>query len=233
MPVQSSWNAFSAFQVFGDHVPMEGFSLVLRISAEPEAVDQLISARAQAQAHLDPQLATMMMRAGLGLLRVPVVSFLYVNPVETVAVLRRGTCQELGQSLVVHDHLISVWAARMTMISGIVLPVSGQVFELPDLGVVRTAVRGAVDSFEEATHGRSAGRLGAQLRGRGQPFHTSMIESLEEQSALLSEHGVDIDRLPGWWWRGIAGRSQHPSGAQQIELWTELPATDQLVALIE
>ena len=114
------------------------------------------------------------MRAGLGLVRTPWVSFIYVNPEETVAVLRRESVQEVGQSLVVHDHLISTWAARMAMISGRSVPVSGQVFELPDIGVVRTALRSAIDAFEEGTPARSARRLGAQAVAR-QPLQPGRV----------------------------------------------------------
>ena len=207
MPVQSSWNAFSAFQVFGDHVPMDGFSLVVRIAADPGAIDHLLATRAQVKAVLDPELAVMMMRAGVGLVQSPAVSFVYTNPDETVVVLRREAVQEVGQSLEIHDHLLSMWSSRMALISGFGLPICGRVYEFPDLGVVRKAIRSAVDSHEQQTPGRSARRLGAQMRGRGEPFHESMVETLEEQSELLQHQGVNIDALPGWWWRGIAART--------------------------
>lgn len=232
MHVQSSWNAFSAFQVFGDHVPMDGFSLVVRISADPEAVDQMIAARALDQQPLDPELAVMMVRAGIGLIQSQAVSFIYANPDETIAVLRREAVFEVGQSLEVHDHLISSWAARMALISGESLPVSGRVYEFPDMGVVRKAVRSAVDNHEEQTLRRSAMRLGAQLRGRGEPFHTSMIETLEEQSHLLRDNGIDVDVLPSWWWRGVAARSSNIHDPNQVEIWGQLPASEQVSALI-
>lgn len=227
-----SWNAFSAFQVFGDHVPMDGFSLIVRIAADTEAVEQIIASRATEQDLLDPELANMMLRAGLGLIRLPSVSFVYANPEETVAVLRRESVQEVGQSLEVHDHLISSWASRMALISGETLPVSGRVYEFPDMGVVRKAIRSAVDNHEEQTPLRTAKRLGAQLRGRGEPFHASMVESLEEQSSLLADRGIDMDALPGWWWRGVAARSANIHEPDQVELWGELPSSDRLVELI-
>lgn len=232
MFVQSSWNAFSAFQVFGDHVPMDGFSLVVRISADPSFVEQMIAARAGDQEALDPELAVMMVRAGLGLILSPAVSFIYANPDETIAVLRRESVYEVGQSLEVHDHLISSWAARMALISGESLPVSGRVYEFPDMGVVRKAVRSAMDNHEEQTMQRSARRLGAQLRGRGEPFHASMVETLEEQSHLLRDSGIDVDALPPWWWRGVAARSSSIQDPNQVEIWGQLPTSEELSALI-
>jgi hypothetical protein len=232
MPVQSSWNAFSAFQVFGDHVPMDGFSLVVRISADVDAVERLIASRASQQGALDPELAVLMVRAGLGLIRLPAVSFVYANPDETIALLRSDVVHDVGQSLEVHDHLISSWAARMALLSGVSLPVSGRVYEFPDLGVVRKAVRSAVEHHEEATPQRSARRLGAQLRGRGEPFHSSMVETIEEQVHLLEEHGVRMDGLPNWWWRGLAARSLDALDPDRVQLWPQLPTGDALAAII-
>lgn len=232
MPVQSPWNALSAFQVFGDHVPMAGFSLVVRITADPATIDELIAGRASSQAPLDPELATMMIRAGLGLAASPAVSFIYATSEEAVAVLRGEAVGEVGQSLEVHDHLLSAWAARMALLSGLSVPVHGHVYELPDVQVERKAVGSAIDSHEESTMLRSAKRLGAQLRGRGQAFHESMLETLEEQSSLLAEHGVNTDALPSWWWRGVAARAQQAGDPDSVELWTDLPTTEEVVGLI-
>jgi hypothetical protein len=232
MLMQSSWNAFSAFQVFGDHVPMDGFSLVVRISADVDAVERLLASRASQQGALDPELAVLMVRAGLGLVRSPAVSFVYANPDETVVLLRSDVVHDVGQSLEVHDHLISSWAARMALLSGVSLPVSGRVYEFPDLGVVRKAVRSAVEQHEEATPQRSARRLGVQLRGRGEPFHSSMVETLEEQVHLLEEHGVRMDGLPNWWWRGLAARSLDALDPDKVQLWPQLPTGDALAAII-
>lgn len=231
MPVQSSWNAFSAFQVFGDHVPMDGFSLVVRVAPDTEAIEQLIAVRAAEQDALDPELAVMIMRAGLGLIRSTAVSFVYANHFEAIALLRREAVSEVGQSLEIHDHLIASWAARMALLSGEAIPVCGRVYELPDLGVVRKAFRAAVDHHEEHTLLHSAQRVGAQLRGRGSPFHVSMIETLEEQTNLLDEHGINVNELPTWWWRGVAART-NPADPSQIELWAELPSGEALAGAI-
>ncbi|MFO7564423.1 MAG: hypothetical protein R6X02_17385 [Enhygromyxa sp.] len=233
MASQSSWNAFSAFQVFGDHVPMGGFSLVVHIVADTEAVDRLLARRAQQQAVLDPEFARMMVRAGLGLVQSPAARFVYATCEGTVVVLRPEAVTELGASLEVHDRLISDWVARMALISGEVVPVCGQVYELPDLGVVHKLIRTAVDGFEDQTPLRSARRLGAQLRGRGQPFHMSMVETIEEQSHLLEEYGVNINALPSWWWRGVAARSNDVADPGRVEIFAELPAGDELASLIE
>ena len=230
MPPQSSWNAFSAFQVFGDHVPMDGFTLVVRIAADTEAVDQLIARRAARQEVLDPELGRMMLRAGVGLVQSPASRFVYATCDEAVVVLRREAVSDVGQSLEIHDHLVSSWAARMALISGESVSVCGRLYELPDLGVVRKLIRTAVDGYEDQTPLRSARRLGAQLRGRGQPFHLSMVETIEVQTDLLEQHGININSLPSWWWRGVAARCNVGSG---VDLFTELPGTDELISLIE
>jgi tRNA(His) 5'-end guanylyltransferase len=211
---------------------MDGFSLVVRISADHTTVERLIAARAPDQEPLDPELAVMMVRAGLGLILSPAVSFIYANPDETIVVLRRESVHEVGQSLEVHDHLISSWAARMAQISGESLPICGRVYEFPDMGVVRKAIRTAMDAYEEQTLQRSAMRLGAQLRGRGEPFHASMVETLEEQSHLLRDNGIDVDALPAWWWRGVAARASTIHDPNQVEIWGQLPASEKLSALI-
>ena len=227
MPVHS-WSAFSAFQVFGDHVPMDGFSLVVRIVPDARTIERMLEARAGEQPALDPELAQMMIRAGLGLITTGTVSFVYANADETIVVIRREVVQEVGQSLEVHDRLLSTWSARMALISGEAIPVTGRVFEFPDLGVVRKAVRASIDVLEEGTPQRSARRLGVQLRGRGEPFHESMIESIEEQTSLLEAHGVTMDALPGWWWRGVAAKLGNVM-AGEVELWAEMPAIDEIL----
>jgi hypothetical protein len=233
MASQSSWNAFSAFQVFGDHVPMDGFTLVVRIAADTEVVNHLLARRAVQQDVLDPELAQMMLRAGVGLVQSSASRFVYANCEEAIVVLRREAVSEVGQSLEIHDHLVSSWAARMALISGESVSVCGRVYELPDLGVVRKLIRTAVDGYEDQTPLRSARRLGAQLRGRGQPFHLSMVETIEEQTNLLEEHGVNVNALPSWWWRGVAARSNGVEDPGRVDVFTELPGTDELVSLIE
>jgi hypothetical protein len=61
-----------------------------------------------------------------------------------------------------------------------------------------------------------------------------MVETLEEQSHLLRDNGIDIDVLPSWWWRGVAARASTLDGADpnQVEIWGQLPTSEQLSALI-
>lgn len=209
---------------------MDGFALVVRLIVDRESAGSALGTRALSQPPLDPALAVATVRAGLGLIQSGMVSFVYANPDECVAVLRRDLVGEVGQSLVVHDHLISEFAGRLALLIGRPLPVSGQIYEFPDLGVVRKALRSCVDDFESSTPLRSAIRLGAQLRGRGQPFHSSMVETLEEQTHLLQQAGINMDALPSWWWRGVAARI--PAVGTGVELWSELPATDVLLGMI-
>ena len=49
-------------------------------------------------------------------------------------------------------------ALLMALLSGVSLPISGRVYEFPDLGVVRKAIRAAVEAHEESTPLRSARR---------------------------------------------------------------------------
>ncbi len=230
MAAQSTWHALSAFQIFGDHVPMAGFTLVVRLLVDRGAADTTLGQRARYQPPLDPAFAVATMRAGLGLIQSGMLSFVYANTEECVAVLRRDVVGDVGQSLVVHDHLVSEFAGRLSLLIGQPIAVCGQIYEFPDVGVVRKAFRACVDEFEQSTPHRSATRLGAQLLGRGQPFHASMVETIEEQTHLLQQAGIDMDSLPSWWWRGIAARMPTPDSG--IELWSELPATDALVGLI-
>ncbi|MFV8753703.1 hypothetical protein ACNOYE_24375 [Nannocystaceae bacterium ST9] len=209
---------------------MDGFALVVRLLVDREAAELALGARALSQPPLDPALAVSTVRAGLGLIQSGMISFVYANPDECVALLRRDVIAEVGQSLTVHDHLVSEFAGRLALLAGRPLPVAGQIYEFPDIGVVRKALRTCVEEFEQSTPLRSATRLGAQLRGRGQPFHASMIETLEEQTHLLQQAGIDMDTLPSWWWRGVAARM--PTVGTGIELWSELPATEALLGLI-
>jgi len=199
MVSQSSWHALSAFQIFGDHVPMDGFTLVVRLLVDSDAATEVLGVRALTQPPLDPSLAIATVRAGLGLIQSGMISFVYANPEECVALLRRDMINEVGQSLQVHDQLVSEFAGRLALLVGRPLPVYGQIYEFPDIGVVRKAMRTCVDEFEQSTPLRSATRLGAQLQGRGQPFHSSMVETLEEQTHLLQQAGIDMDALPSWW----------------------------------
>lgn len=228
MSTNGSWDGFSAFQVFGDHVPMGGFFLVVRLSADAERLSSVLESRAGSSAALDPELAQAMVRAGLGLMQSGSVSFVYANTEEVVALIRADSVSEAGKSLVVHDHLVSMLAARLALLAGREVPVHAAVYEFPDISVVRRAFTTALDSVEETTPARSARRIGAQMRGRGEPFHPSMVETLEEQMGLLEEKGVDMESLPPWWWRGVAARA----GDAGVEVFDDLPSGDEFGTLV-
>ena len=55
-----------------------------------------------------------------------------------------------------------------------------------------------------------------------------MVETLEEQSHLLQTHGIDMDALPAWWWRGVAATH----GARGIAVYDDLPSGDELASLL-
>ena len=85
-----------------------------------------------------------------------------------------------------------------------------------------------LDAHEEATPKRAAAFVGAQMVGRGEGFHPSLIESIEEQHQLLQQNGVELEQLPNWWWRGIAARATPES----VELFDDLATGEALSALV-
>jgi len=211
-------------------MPMTGFRLVLQIAADPTRLDGLLEARASQSAPLDPDLARATLRAGLGIVRSDAVSFVYAVPEGAVALLRPNSVKAVGRSLEVHDRLVSLVAARLALLVGEEVSVHARIYEFPDLGLVRRAFCGVLEAIEEATPLRSAMRLGAQLRGRGEPFHPSMIETLEEQTALLQGGGIDMETLPPWWWRGVAAR---PAASGDVSVFDDLPSGDDFAALVD
>jgi hypothetical protein len=228
MSSNGSWQGFSSFQVFGDHVPTGGVFQVVNIAADPERLSAALETRASGSAPLDPQLAQAVLRAGLGLMQSGSVSFVYANTEGVTALIKSEAVAEAGKSMEVHDHLVSIFAARVALLAGRELPVAARAYEFPDLGVVRQAFVSALDTLEESTMTRCANRIGAQMRGRGEPFHPSMTESLEEQMHLLEDKGVDMESLPPWWWRGVAARASDAG----VEVFDELPAGDDFGTLV-
>lgn len=223
-----AWKKFAAFEVFGDYSPMNGFRLVVKVAARVEALYSTLEVRAPDSDLLDPHLARWVLRAGLGLSRSGLASFVYATP-EDVLVVVRGDALRGRSPLFIHDQLLSLYTARLSLLAGRELPASGQIFEFPDVVVIRKAIVALVEDVEQATPMRSSIWLGAQLRGRGQAFHPSMVETLEEQTSLLQSNGVDMNALPAWWWRGIAA-SVRPDGS--VEVYDELPSGEALAALI-
>src|SRR5262249_11839881 len=129
----------------------------------------------------------------------------------------------------IENELVSMFAARLSLLCGRELAVQASIYEFPDITVVRRALSTLVEEVEETTPLRSSIWLGAQLRGRGQPFHPSMLETIEEQTSLLRGHGIDMDTLPSWWWRGIAA---HVGQGGEVEVFDELPGGEAFGQLV-
>ncbi len=224
-----TWGKFSAFRVLGDHEPMPGFRLVMQFAPRPEGVTRLLEQRARNSDPLDSDLARLTVRAGIGLLQSHNVSFAYANPEEVVALIRPDAVSRMGSSLAVYEQLLSMYSARLAVLLGEELHVHGHIFEFPDLGIARRAFVAAQEWVEQGTPLRSARRLGSQLRGQGQAFHASSIETVEAQVSLLRGAGVELEQMPHWWWRGIAARFRSDGG---VELYDEVPHGPDLAALV-
>jgi hypothetical protein len=223
-----TWKKFAAFQVFGDYSPMRGFRVLVRVGAEPQALLEALEGRAHGQDLLDPDLACASLRAGLGLLRTGLVRFAYATVEEVLVLLHGEAADGEGAPLEAHNRLLADYTASLALLLGRPMPVSARLYEVPDVEVLRRALVSLASDVEEATPLRSALWLGAQLRGRGQPFHPSMVESLEEQSSLLQTNGIDMNALPMWWWRGIAATH----GSRGIQVYDDLSGGDELAGLV-
>ncbi len=224
-----TWKKFAAFEVFGDYAPMQGFRVLMQVGAEPSALQGLLERRAAEQELLDPVLARAGLRAGLGLLRSGLCSFAYATVEEVVVMLKPEVIDARGAPVTAQSRLVSMYSATLALLLGQPVEVGARVYEMPDTEVVRRALIALAEEVEEATPLRSALWLGAQLRGRGQPFHSSMVETLEEQSHLLQSNGIDMDALPAWWWRGMAGSI---GGGGGVQVHDELPGGEELGNLV-
>lgn len=213
------------FEVFGDYAPHAGARIVIRVNSSSKSRMAAISRRAGASALLDPAFAQGHLRAGLSLLQSDSVCFAWANAEGAVLLLREG----VGPVAPIENELVSAFTARLSLLLGTELVAVGAIYELPDLTVVRRAFGAMVEDVEEATPKRSSLWLGAQLAGRGQPFHPSMVESLEEQSGLLQSNGIDMDALPGWWWRGMAG-IRRPDGS--LDVVEDIPSGEAFADLL-
>jgi hypothetical protein len=216
-----AWKKFQPFQVFDDYLPMQGFRIVVSLRPEPASLRDALEKRAGSAELLDPALARSAMRAGLGLLSSGLVSFAYANAEECLAVIAADAVRQAGDPIAIHDTLVSRFSSRLSLLAGREVVVTGKLYEFPDTAVIRRAMAALVEEVEEATPLRSSIRLGAQLTGQGKAFHPSMVETLEEQTSLLQSNGIDMDALPSWWWRGVAGAIDHGG---QLTVYDELPA---------
>ncbi|MEM7159181.1 MAG: hypothetical protein AAF799_40465 [Myxococcota bacterium] len=223
-----TWNKFAAFEVFGDYSPTPGFRVMVRIGAEPDRLRALLEKRAPSSEVLDPDLARAHLRAGLGLLRSGLVRFAYATTEEVVVMLTDDAVKQGGASVEVQSRLVSDYSSALSLLLGQQVCASACIYELPDVSVARRGLVALAEDVEENTPRRSAMWLGAQLQGRGQPFHPSMVETLEEQSHLLQSNGIDMDALPAWWWRGMAA----VSNGSGVDVYDELPSGDELGRLV-
>lgn len=223
-----TWKKFAAFQVFGDYAPSQGFRVLVRVGADPERLQQLIQQRAPDHEVLDPELARANLRAGLGLLRTGLVSFVYATVEECIALLSPDATEAEGAPIAVHSRLVSDYSATLSVLVGQSVGATAELFEVPDMEVARRGLVSLAEDVEESTPKRSALWLGAQLQGRGEPFHPSMAETIEEQSHLLQTHGIDMDALPAWWWRGVVAVRADDG----VRVFDELPSGDELGDLV-
>lgn len=225
----ATWNKFSAFRVLGDHEPMPGFRLVMQLAPTAESLARVLAARANKSDALDSELARATVRAGVGLLQSQFVSFAYATPEETVALVRVDAVGRVGSSLAVYDRLVSMYAARVAVLLGEELVISGSIYEFPDLGIAQRAFIAAQEWVEEATPQRTAWRLAQQMAAQGKALAEGVLDSLDGQASLIRAAGVELDKLPGWWWRGIAARMRVDGG---VELYDDVPAGAGFAAII-
>ncbi len=224
-----AWKKIAAFEVFGDYAPVDGSRLMIKVAPQQAALDRALEQRAGESDLLDPALARWIVRAGLGLSQTGQITFVYATPAETVCVVRPDVVQGAGAVVPIQSQILAAFTARLSLLAGLEVPAVAQLFEFPDVKVARRAVCRLVESVEESTPLRSSLWLGAQLRGRGQPFHPSMLETLEEQTSLLQSNGIDMDALPPWWWRGIAA-AVRPDGS--VDIYDDLPTGDAVGELV-
>ncbi len=207
---------------------MGGARVALRLAPTPQAMSAVLEARAPQVPDLDPDLAQRMVRAGVGVVLEPAAAFVYATAEETFVLLAAAVTEQPGGVMRAHDEVLARYAARLGRLLGQDVTVRGAFYEFPDLTVFTRALQAFQESFEDGTLARCATWLGAQMRGRGQGFHPSMIETVEEQTSVLESAGIELDALPGWWWRGVAAR---PAGDGAGEILEPVPAGDALAHL--
>ncbi len=215
-----AWSRIGAFEVFGDYVPMPDFRVMVAVGPTQAALTDALEQRAGDTAWLDPDLARATMRAGLGLLRGQLADFVYANAEQTMVLVPSARCAGGGAVTAVASQIVSSYASRLALLCGFEVSLQSRVFEVPDVTIVRRALGSLVEDVEDTTPRRSSLWLGAQLRGRGQAFHPSMVETLQEQTSLLRGHGIDMDSLPAWWWRGVAA---HVDQGGALRVYDDLP----------
>ena len=128
---------------------------MMQFAPRPEGMARLLELRARTSDPLDSELARLTIRAGIGLLQSHNVSFAYSTAEEVVALVRVDAVSRMGSSLAVYEQLLSMYSARLAVLLGEELVVSGHIFEFPDIGIARRAFVSAQEWLEEATPLRS------------------------------------------------------------------------------
>lgn len=225
---KGSWAGYSAFQVFGDHVPMSGFHLVMRLFADADAAERVLISRASSVEPLDPEFGKFVVRAGMGLAETGLASMVLAGVDETIVLLRQDVAVKVGDSIWLHDLMLSRFSSRLALLTGRELVCFAEFYEFPDADVVAKSVVGAQEHWRAQAVARSARRLAVQLRGRGQSIDTRQLAEVDTQRALLTQHGVDVRRLPAWWFLGIAATIRDG----EIELVDPIPSGDALAKIL-
>lgn len=226
--MSDAWQPFTAFQVYSDHVPMDGFRLVVRLVPDMQSMAACISERAKGAGPLDPVFSQAVIRAGVALAQIDGIDLVYASAQECTVVLSRGSVSMVGQSMLVHDFLVSRYAARLARLTEREIAVSGMLFEVPNDAVVRKALSASLNGVEVSAPWRAALYVGSQVLGRGGSFDPTSIGTLQGQRDVLAAAQVDLEALPAWWRRGLAARNNVDS----VELFDQIPDGDSLGQLL-
>ena len=227
--MSDAWHSFTAFQVFADHVPVGGSSLMLRLVPDVPSMAACLSQRAPNADPLDPEFTQMIIRAGLALAQIDGVTLVYASGHECCVVVDGSRISEVGQSLLLHDFMVSRFAARLAILTGSEIAVTGSLYEFPSPEVVRRALAASLQGVEAAAPWRAAFYVGTQVLGRGGSFDPASIQTEEGQQGILRAAGVNLQALPAWWRRGLAARSN----TEVVELFDQLHDAEALTALVE
>ncbi len=201
------WNRFRPFEVFADHVAAPEARIAFRVSVDPAALGALLAERAAAAAPVDPEVGGWLLRAGLALVKDPAAEAVYAAGEDAIVVARADVAEAGGgdgRAAGILARLVGRFSGTLSVLAGRPIAGEGAVFEFPDAAVLARAIAYFQEAVEEATPRRAATWVGAQRLGRDEPFHPSMLDTLEEQTSLLEAAGVGLDDLPAWWWRGAA-----------------------------
>ncbi len=200
---------------------MDGFRVVQRVGVSWTDLARALHGRAATADPLDPALAQLVLRAGLGVASCGVATFVYANVSECVVVLDGAAIAEAGAAFTAHNSVLAHFVGRLSRLTQGEISATSRVYEFPDEQVVRRALVGVIEEAEERTPERTWQWLAAQQADNAVPA------SLEAQTAYLHEHGVELDALPTWWWRGVAVH-QTSQGFDVLDTTTMLDALERV-----